>query len=66
MSDKISVFEISKHASTDDCWLVINGKVYDFTNFAPNHPGGATSEFHERDHAYGYPDTDGCQPGCQP
>jgi len=41
MSDsKISVSEIDKHATADDCWIVVNGKVYDLTTFAPEHPGG--------------------------
>ena len=44
MSQKISTSEISKHAKPDDCWVVVNGKVYDLTNFAPNHPGGANSK----------------------
>ena len=43
MSDgKISVSEVAKHGKSDDCWIVVNGKVYDLTNFAPNHPGGAS------------------------
>jgi cytochrome b involved in lipid metabolism len=31
--------EISGHDSSDDCWLLIDGKVYDVTEFA-THPGG--------------------------
>ncbi|KAF2861501.1 hypothetical protein K470DRAFT_256878 [Piedraia hortae CBS 480.64] len=38
---RVSVSEIIKHSSPDDLWIVVNGKVYDLTNFAPNHPGGA-------------------------
>lgn len=41
---KISVAELDKHAKPDDCWIVVNGKVYDFTTFAPNHPGGPDSK----------------------
>ncbi|KAF2774020.1 hypothetical protein EJ03DRAFT_323369 [Teratosphaeria nubilosa] len=41
MDQKIPVSEIVKHASADDCWIVVNGKVYDLTKFAPEHPGGA-------------------------
>jgi len=41
---KISVSEIQKHNNADDCWIVVNGKVYDFTKFAPNHPGGSQSK----------------------
>ena len=32
--------EVQKHKSGDDCWIVINGKVYDVTKFLPDHPGG--------------------------
>ncbi|KAK5164275.1 uncharacterized protein LTR77_009969 [Saxophila tyrrhenica] len=39
---KITVSEVAKHATPDDCWIVVNGKVYDLTNFAPEHPGGAS------------------------
>lgn len=40
---KISTKDVAQHASPDDCWVVVNGKVYDLTTFAPNHPGGAMS-----------------------
>lgn len=40
---KISASEVAKHATPDDCWILVNGKVYDLTKFAPNHPGGAES-----------------------
>ena len=36
---KVSVEELSKHDKVDDLWVAINGKVYDFTQFAPEHPG---------------------------
>lgn len=32
--------EIEKHNKEDDCWLVINGKVYDATSVLTWHPGG--------------------------
>ena len=32
--------EIFKHNSEDDCWLLIDGKVYDVTEFISEHPGG--------------------------
>lgn len=32
--------EVSEHSSFGDCWLIIKGKVYDVTDFAPQHPGG--------------------------
>ncbi|KAK5457137.1 hypothetical protein LTS15_004918 [Exophiala xenobiotica] len=37
---KLSVTEISKHNSPSDAWIVINGTVWDVTEFAPKHPGG--------------------------
>jgi len=40
----LSVEEISKHNSPDDCWIVVNGRVWDITDFAPEHPGGGESE----------------------
>ena len=30
--------EIAKHDSLDSCWKVIKGKVYDFTDYIPDHP----------------------------
>jgi nitrate reductase (NAD(P)H) len=32
--------EIEKHNKEDDCWIVINGKVYDATSVLDWHPGG--------------------------
>lgn len=32
--------EISVHNSLDDCWIVVQGKVYDVTHWVPKHPGG--------------------------
>jgi len=41
MSDKpISVQEISQHNKDTDCWIVVDGNVWDITGFAPEHPGG--------------------------
>ncbi|KAM3507581.1 hypothetical protein MY11210_007089 [Beauveria gryllotalpidicola] len=41
MSKKIPVSEVRKHSSSDSCWIVVDGHVYDMTSFAPTHPGGA-------------------------
>jgi cytochrome b involved in lipid metabolism len=31
---------VAGHASATDCWMVINGKVIDVSNFVSKHPGG--------------------------
>ncbi|EOA28116.1 hypothetical protein CARUB_v10024300mg [Capsella rubella] len=43
MGDKAKIFtlsEVSEHNQAHDCWLVINGKVYNVTKFLEDHPGG--------------------------
>ena len=30
--------ELAGHASADDCWMAIDGVVYDFTHYVPLHP----------------------------
>jgi cytochrome b involved in lipid metabolism len=32
--------EILQHRSEDDAWIVVDGKVYDVTQFLETHPGG--------------------------
>ncbi|KAK1815176.1 hypothetical protein LTR12_010435 [Friedmanniomyces endolithicus] len=32
--------EVQQHRSTDSCWVVLYGQVYDVTSFLPSHPGG--------------------------
>lgn len=32
--------EVAKHNRPDDCWTVIDGKVYDMSKFVKRHPGG--------------------------
>lgn len=37
---EVPAAEVAKHNSTEDIWIVIEEKVWDVTEFAPNHPGG--------------------------
>lgn len=30
--------QVAEHTTLDDCWMAINGAVYDFTAYVPNHP----------------------------
>ena len=39
----ISREELEVHQSEDDVWVAIHGLVYDFTDFAEDHPGGGES-----------------------
>lgn len=32
--------ELSTHGSKEDCWVAVDGKVYDVTTWIPKHPGG--------------------------
>ncbi|KAJ4250907.1 hypothetical protein NW762_011557 [Fusarium torreyae] len=42
-NNAIPFCEVQKHTSADDCWVVINGLVYDMTDFLQLHPGGANA-----------------------
>ena len=34
----ITLAEVARHASPEDCWMVIDGGVYDVTDYLPEHP----------------------------
>ena len=37
---EFTLAEVAEHNTANDCWLAINGKVYDVTTFLQDHPGG--------------------------
>lgn len=63
-----SLTEVGLHNSAQDCWLTVNGKVYDVTDFISVHPGGqailegcgkdATQLFESRPMGSGTPHSD--------
>ncbi|EPX71660.1 NADPH-hemoprotein reductase [Schizosaccharomyces octosporus yFS286] len=42
---KVSMEELKKHNTKDDCWIAVRGKVYNVTAYAPYHPDGAKKIF---------------------
>jgi len=40
VSKKIPLSEVKKHKEDNDCWTVINQRVYDISTFVNSHPGG--------------------------
>lgn len=41
VTDILTMAVIGQHNSSSDCWLLIDGKVYDATSYLPRHPGGS-------------------------
>ncbi|KAG2043909.1 glyoxylate dehydrogenase [Suillus americanus] len=37
----ISTQTVAEHATASSCWIIVHGKVYDVTDFLPEHPGGS-------------------------
>jgi L-lactate dehydrogenase (cytochrome) len=38
---RINGADVAKHHSKNDCWIVLDSKAYNVTNFLSEHPGGA-------------------------
>lgn len=70
-----SIADVEKHSTKEDCWLAIEGKVYDVTKFvmSSKHPGGeailegcgkdATVLFNTRPMGSGTPHSDKARSG---
>ncbi|KAI0932367.1 hypothetical protein AcW1_000485 [Taiwanofungus camphoratus] len=41
MAQSWSLEEVAGHNDASSCWVIISNKVYDVTDFLPEHPGGA-------------------------
>ncbi|KAK4499765.1 hypothetical protein PRZ48_007951 [Zasmidium cellare] len=39
----VTTGDVRSHASKESCWVIINGKAYDVTDFIDHHPGGANT-----------------------
>ena len=37
-STTFTISDVATHDSLDDCWMVIEGQVYDFTDYIADHP----------------------------
>lgn len=60
MALQYTLKDVAKHAVATDCWMAINGQVYDFSAYVPQHPaapdvftrycgGDATRAFETKD-----------------
>lgn len=38
VSKDFGLADVAQHAKEDDCWMAINGKVYDLSSYIPEHP----------------------------
>lgn len=36
----VTMAEVARHSTTDDCWSAVNGNAYDLTSWIAQHPGG--------------------------
>ncbi|CAK9056151.1 Cytochrome b2 [Durusdinium trenchii] len=43
ISRNIPLSEVNRHCIPEDCWVALNGKVYDLSEFMDRHPGGPTT-----------------------
>lgn len=51
MASEVTLEEVKKHNTKKDCWLVINGKVFDVSGFHNRHPGEGINDEYIAHHA---------------
>ncbi|XP_045817245.1 cytochrome b5 [Trifolium pratense] len=62
LSNFYTIKDVSEHKAKDDCWIIVDGKVYDVTKYLDDHPGGddvileatgrdATEDFEDAGHS---------------
>ncbi|XP_004490217.1 cytochrome b5 [Cicer arietinum] len=62
LSNFYNIQDASNHNTKDDCWIIVDGKVYDVTQYLDDHPGGddvilaatgrdATEDFEDAGHS---------------
>ena len=39
----VSAAEVARHDHPNDCWVIVDGSVYDVTAFLDQHPGGSAA-----------------------
>lgn len=37
---KVTVDEVARHCTEEDAWIIVDGRVYDVTEYVAIHPGG--------------------------
>ena len=47
---EITPLEVAQHQSKDDLWVVLNGEVYNITQFLAHHPSGPSCFVNAQDH----------------
>jgi cytochrome b involved in lipid metabolism len=36
----VDASEVAKHSSIEDCWIIVDNKIYDISDYIFDHPGG--------------------------
>ena len=47
MSGTYSTADVASHNKPEDLWIIVEGDVYNLTEFQNDHPGGKKSELHQ-------------------